>query len=300
MRFELPLRLTFSAAVCIALLGTVPQAVASVPTTTTLAVMAGGGAVTTVTSLTVVTLTATVLAGTTPITVGQVNFCDASATYCTDIHLLATAQLTKAGTATFKFRPGVGSHSYKAVFLGTPNGATAYAGSTSGAAALTVTGPSPSFTTIVASPGESGNSYTLTATVGGSGSAAPAGTVSFLNSGNGNSVLGTAALGAGTAGPSFLNVTNQELELQTTLSSPFSIAVGDFNGDGILDLAVVNSCENAPLQLLWKQWFGKRDYGKWRTQAGIQILNMHLKVGPALACLSEGRESEAGAPAKPE
>ena len=39
--------------------------------------------------------------------------------YCEDIHLLGTAQLTSAGTAVLKFIPGMGSHSYKAVFVGT-------------------------------------------------------------------------------------------------------------------------------------------------------------------------------------
>src|SRR5579863_1981306 len=79
------------------LLGGIP-AVASSPstTTTTLAVTSGGSAVTTVTSGSVVTLTATVMTGSTAVTVGQVNFCDAAAAYCTDIHLLGTAQLTKA------------------------------------------------------------------------------------------------------------------------------------------------------------------------------------------------------------
>lgn len=238
MQLQLPLHLTFPAALCVALLGSATRAdAAPVPTTTTLAVTSGGSAVTTVTSGGTVTLTATVVAGATPITVGQVNFCNAAATNCIGLNLLATAQLTSAGTATFKLRPGVGSHSYNAVFVGTPNGAIAYASSTSSAAALSVTGTWPSITTIAANP--NGNSYKVTATAGGNASAAPAGTVSFLNSNNGNSVLGTAPLGAGAAGPSFLNVTNAELYEETILT-PYSIAVGDFNGDGIPDLAVVN------------------------------------------------------------
>ncbi|MFZ0305122.1 MAG: FG-GAP-like repeat-containing protein [Terracidiphilus sp.] len=203
------------------------------PTATTLAITSGGSAVTTVTSGSVVTLTATVLAGTTPVTVGQVNFCDASAAHCTDIHIVGTAQLTSAGTATFKFRPGVGSHSYNAVFLGTPNGATAYAGSTSSAAALSVTGLSPSITTLAVSPGTSSNTYDFRATVGGNGSTAPTGTVSFLNTSNSNAVLGTGTLGAGTAGVSLLNASNS-----AGLSGAF--AVGDFNEDGIPDLAAID------------------------------------------------------------
>ena len=84
---------------------------AQTASTTTLTVESGGSAVTTVASGSVVTLTATVQAGTRAVTTGQVSFCDATATYCTDIHWLGTAQLTSAGTAVLKFRPGIGSHS---------------------------------------------------------------------------------------------------------------------------------------------------------------------------------------------
>jgi hypothetical protein len=157
-----------------------------------------------------------------------VNFCDATAKSCTDIHLLGMAQITKSGTAAIKFGPGIGSHSYKAVFLGTPNGTLNATASTSGTAALTVTGIYPTETTIAQS-GSVGN-YTLTATVSGAGSTVPTGTVSFLDASNGDAVLGTAALTAGTAGLSFLNVSE-------TLGGP--VAVGDFNGDGIPDIFLV-------------------------------------------------------------
>jgi hypothetical protein len=225
-------------------------AVAQTATTTTLAVTSGTSVVTTVVSGTVVTLTATVNAGTTPVTAGQVNFCDATAKSCTDIHLLGTAQLTKAGTAILRFRPGVGSHSFKAAFLGTPNGSLSTAASTSGAAALTVTGLYPTVTTIKQS-GNAGD-YTLTATVGGTGSAAPTGTVSFLNASDGSAVLGTAALTNGTAGLSFLYSPGFSLALTSTyvVASGFSassIVVGDFNGDGIADIAAVDSAGCATL-----------------------------------------------------
>jgi Bacterial Ig-like domain (group 3) len=88
-------------------------------TTTSLAITSGGVAVTSAKAGRPVTLTATVKAGTAAVKQGQVNFCDATATHCTDIHILATAQLTSSGTATYTFRPGIGSHSYKAVFVGT-------------------------------------------------------------------------------------------------------------------------------------------------------------------------------------
>jgi hypothetical protein len=203
----------------------------------------GGSTVTTVASGSVVTLTATVIAGSTPVTVGQVNFCDAAVTYCTDIHLLATAQLTSAGTAVYKFRPGVGSHSYKAVFVGTPHGATNYGGSASSVAALTVSGIPPSITTI-AQGGSAGN-YTLTATVGGNGSSAPTGTVSFLNTSDGNAVLGTAALGEGTTGLELLNMTHPAFNVGS--NGQDSVVTGDFNGDGIPDLATIAGIGQYPL-----------------------------------------------------
>ena len=164
----------FQALFGILLLAGLPAAAAGTATTTTLAVTSGGSGVTTVASGSVVTLTATVMAGTTPVNPGPVKFCDATAAYCDDIHILGTAQLTKAGTATFKFRPGVGSHSYKAVFVATKTDA----GSASGTATLTVTltGLYPTATAIAQS-GSPGN-YTLTATVGGVGPLAPTGTVS--------------------------------------------------------------------------------------------------------------------------
>lgn len=209
--------------------GTLRAWAAPATTTSTLTVTSGGSAVTSVASGSVVTLTATVVAGSTPLTVGQVNFCVATAASCTDINLLGTAQLTTAGTATFKFTPGVGSHSFKAVFLGT----TSYAASTSGTAALAVSGLYLSETTLAQS-GSAGN-YTLTATVGGVGPAAPSGMVSFLDSSNNNAVLGTATLVAGTAGLSFISSSDP-----APGTSSYSIAEGDFNGDGITDLAVAN------------------------------------------------------------
>src|SRR5271167_1443496 len=88
-------------------------------TTTTLTVASSGSGVTTIAAGTVVTLTATVVSGSTPVNPGQVKFCDAAVAHCEDSALLAAPQLTAAGIATFKFRPGVGSHSYQAIFVGT-------------------------------------------------------------------------------------------------------------------------------------------------------------------------------------
>jgi hypothetical protein len=206
-------------------------------TATALAVTSGSGTVTTVTLGTVVTLTATVTAGATPVTVGQVNFCDALASYCTDIRLLGTEQLTSAGTAVYKFRPGVGSHSYKAVFLGTPHGATDYMGSASSAAALTVTeGLRLTATTLAKDYSENNANapYPLAVTVGGTGSTAPSGTVSFVNL-SGAKVEGTATLGAGQSQLSLLNTLTPTQPAE--LGYAKLIVTGDFNGDGIPDVA---------------------------------------------------------------
>jgi hypothetical protein len=206
--------------------GTVQAGAATAATTTTLSLISSGNPATTVTSGSVVTLTATVTAGGNPVAPGQINFCDTTAKYCTDIHLLGTAQLTSAGTATLKLRPGVGSHSYKAVFVGT----TAKASSASTASALTVTGLETTISTIAMSgnPGD----YSLTATVSGNGSASPTGTVSFLDTSNANQSLATAPLTPVTAGLSLLSPFPA-----TYAGGPGNFVVGDFNGDGIPDLA---------------------------------------------------------------
>ena len=76
---RLCLSLCVSAVSVMALCGGAVRAwAAPAATTTTLAVTSGGGAVTTVASGSVVTLTATVMAGTAPVTIGQVKFCDSS------------------------------------------------------------------------------------------------------------------------------------------------------------------------------------------------------------------------------
>jgi hypothetical protein len=182
----------------------------------------------------VVTLTAIVDAGATALTLGQVNFCDAASASCTDIHLLGTAQLTSAGTAILRFRPGPGSHSYKAVFLGTLAGAA----SASAAVGLTV-GARPAallttFTVAAVTGPDATNTYALTARVGTKGAVPPSGTVSFLDTNNGDSQLGTAALGQ-VGGAGFLNVPIPEAPGGGADALPI-VAIADFNGDGIPDI----------------------------------------------------------------
>jgi hypothetical protein len=218
----------FLAAMMAALVAPPAQAAA---TTTTLALSSSS-----VISGTVVTFTAAVSNGS-PVTLGTVTFCNAAATYCDNSAVMGTAQLTSAGTAVIKLVPGVGSHSYKAVFSAT----TANAASASSAQALTVTGPAQyPTTTTFSSSGSSGN-YTFTGAVFGLGNlnAAPAGTVSFLDTSHGNSVVASATLGAGTLAQTFAPQV-----AYAAGTNVYWVAVGDFNGDGILDLAVANSNDN--------------------------------------------------------
>lgn len=81
--------------------------------------------------------------------------------------------------------------------------------------------------------------------MGGHGSVAPAGTVSFLDASDGNAVLGAAALGAGVTGLNFVNSSNP-----VSGQYPSAIAIGDFNLDGMPDLAVANEYSDALTILL--------------------------------------------------
>lgn len=204
-------------------------------TTTSLTVTSNGTVVSTVGSGSVVTLTASVSSGTTALTRGQINFCEASAEYCMDVHLLGTAQLTSKGVAVLRFRPGIGSGSYKAVFLGT----TSYATSSSAASSLSVTGTHASTATIA--PSGNPGSYTLTATVAGivnnPSVPAPTGLVSFVDITTNNAILGTAALGPSSiVGLAFPNFSTPSMTQEGN-----AIAAADFNGDGIQDLAISDS-----------------------------------------------------------
>jgi hypothetical protein len=201
------------------------------PTTTTLKVNLAGSPVTTVAAGSVVTLMAAVTLAGNPVTPGQVNFCDAAAHDCLGIHLLGSAQLVTGGTASMSYVPGIGSHSYQAVFLADAGGA----GSKSSAQPLTVTGSYPTTTTIAAS-GTVGN-FTLTAAVlGESNLPVPiGGTMSFLDTTDSSGLLGTAAL---TPGAASLALTSSPT--QATGSIPVNVVTADFNGDGYADVAVLN------------------------------------------------------------
>ena len=133
-----------------------------------------------------------------------------------------------------RFIPSIGSHSYTAVFLGTVSTQS----SSSSISALSVTGKFQTSTDIAQS-GVQGN-YTLTAAVAGylnpGAAPTPTGTVSFLDTSNNNSRCWyTAAIMRGTPSLNWFNS-----QSPAAGNGPNSVAVSDFNGDGIPDSAVAN------------------------------------------------------------
>jgi hypothetical protein len=202
------------------------------PSTTVLAITSNGTPTTSIAQGAIVTLTATASQAGSPVVLGQVLFCDATAPFCTDIHVVGTSQLTTSGTAVFHFTPAIGTHSYKAIFFGT-NGFTA---SSSTTAALTVTGMYPTSTTITSS-GTSG-AYTLNAAVQSSSPRSPTAAVSFVDVTNGGAPLATSSLGPVTTGSiNFSNASSPDVSAVTT-------ATGDFNNDGIVDLVTSDALGN--------------------------------------------------------
>lgn len=215
------------------------QSASAATTSTTLSIRSDGETVSTVQAGRTVTLTAAVKASGAAVKAGTVNFCNLDQKNCTGNRLLGTAQLTKSGQATLTLIPGIGSHSYTAVFLG--NGADA--SSTSSSKALKVAGNYATTTTV--SPGGGPGNYTLTASVTGlvnsSGTPAPTGTAAFFNATRSNSALGTAPLHSSASTLTFLNPGSAP-----TGPNPKVFAVADFNGDGIPDVAVSTDVTTTP------------------------------------------------------
>jgi hypothetical protein len=201
---------------------------ATTTTSTTLALSSA-----TVTAGTATTMTATVSGACSLVTSGSVIFCDASAAQCSDAAILGTVQLKSDGTAVLKRTFGVGAYSIKAVFAGRND----LVGSSSSAQALTVSGNAtyPS-ATIIGSAGSNGV-YNLTGTVSGFGVNPLSGTVSFLDTSNSNAVLGSAAISPASIAFNLVAASGSPL---TGTDGPEDVVTADFNGDGILDLAVVN------------------------------------------------------------
>ena len=203
---------------------------AAASTSTTLTITSQGTPVTSAPQGAAITLTAHVTSGGSAVSRGTVEFCDANATYCEDTHVIGTAQLTTAGTASMNLIPGAGAHSYRAVMVGN----LSYLTSSSPSSPLTV-GPAATNTSIANPTG----SYAIFATVSSvtANPITPTGTVSFVDTSNNNSVLGTASLAGGGPYPTFSTLSSTTFSF--TQYNDFSlVATGDFNGDGNTDIAV--------------------------------------------------------------
>src|SRR5277367_4950822 len=141
--------------------------------------------------------------------------------------------MTSDGTATVKLTLGVGSYSIKAEFLGFGLSPASF----SAVQAVTVTSAA-NYVSLsgIAVSGSAGN-YALTGTVTAFGRVPPTGTVSFIDTSDSNAVVGTAALNAGTLATVFNPAPESPLEIGDGVGF---VATGDFNNDGIPDVAWIN------------------------------------------------------------
>lgn len=222
---------------------------------------------------TVVTLTANVASGNNAVTRGEVRFFDGKTVLGT-VQIVNVAAAAGYGTASLKLRLGEGAHAVTAKFLGS----SAYGASVSGGQTITVTSLYPTTTTLIGSG--SPQTFTATVTGSGTLFLPLQGTVAFENTNNGNQVLERVDLGTSTAAlsigsPTTLPVSNPigisavadfngdgipDIAISTgstvnvllgtgngTFVSKSTISVtadaitaGDFNQDGIQDLAVAD------------------------------------------------------------
>jgi Bacterial Ig-like domain (group 3)/FG-GAP-like repeat len=188
-------------------------------------------------------LTATVTSSS-PVTAGLVLFCEATAIFCENNSALGVAQLTFPGaTASVKLGSGpIGNHSYKAVFKAN----SSYSSSLSNTVTYGVTGTHTSNVSLT-STGIIGN-YTLQGTVHGLGllTTGPTGKISFLDTSNGNNVLGTENLVVSTLSTTF--VQNQPFAIGGPAATNRSVAIASayLDGDNNLDVVTGDSVRTVP------------------------------------------------------
>ncbi len=179
------------------------------------------------------TLTAKVTSGKSAMTPGTLDFCNAESNACTGSGLFATAELNGQGEAVATLRLPAGSYPIRARFVGT----TPYAASESAPQSLTVEGNS-NYTTkaMLTSATGSRGAYALGATLTSHAPIAPTGSLVFTDTTH-KAKLGSAALPESSLGG------YQPFGLITTgsKSGPNDLVFGDFNGDGIPDLAAPDS-----------------------------------------------------------
>ncbi len=201
------------------------------PTITSLTLSASS-----VTTTTRVILTAHVTANGAPIHPGTVTFCNANGPHCEDTALLGTAQLTTTGTAKLYLRLPPGTHNIKAFFNGTSQSAIPRERSSSAAVSITVQGIGNTITA-PSTDVKSGSLFQLSSTVAALGLAPLTGTVSFHDTVDGGTPM---ALGS-----TSITATAPQLKYGLPIPSNTPVALGtivtgDFNNDGIPDIAGIN------------------------------------------------------------
>jgi FG-GAP-like repeat/Bacterial Ig-like domain (group 3) len=188
---------------------------------------------------TTVTLTADVTSSGVPVSPGLVLFCKADAPRCVDAAVFGQVQLTNHGVASIPLRLGIGTYNIKAVFQGvartSPHSAVLRQPSSSTAQKLTVESPSKvASTTSLSVTGGSG-SYQFTSTIITPARPISGGTLSLLDLAHSGASLGSLPLSVGTRS---VNLFNSYAVPNPYVFNIMQIASGDFNRDGIPDLAV--------------------------------------------------------------
>lgn len=169
----------------------------------------------------------------TPVQNGTVLFCSALGPHCTGVHRIGEAQLDPNGKAKLEVTLNArGEDWFEAVFVGTEANPANTSKPKSASIALD---PLPTTTTLTTT--STGNPYTFTATVNVAKGPAPDGEVEFYLDGV---TKGRVPVGSGTE-TFTLSATSSD---QGGNSAGASIGVGDFDQNGILDLAVANPVGN--------------------------------------------------------
>jgi len=188
---------------------------------------------------TTVTFTADVTSSGAPVSPGLVLFCNADAPKCVDAAVLGQAQLTSHGVASIPLRLGIGTYSIKAVFQGvarTSSHSTALRQpSTSAAQKLTVESPSKVASATSLSVAGASGSYQFTSAVLTPARPIAGGTLSLLDLAHSGASLGSLPLSAGSRS---VNLLHSSPVPNPDVFNIMQMASGDFNRDGILDLAV--------------------------------------------------------------
>jgi len=222
------------ASLCTALIIVMSYAVAGAQTTTTLTAAPSSAP-----NGSVFTMTAKVKAGGTALGVGTVSFRD---TYNGITQVLGTVQVQSGNNFTTNRNAvlkielgGIGTHSIVATFNATKTNAT----SSSAAQSISLTGKYPTVASLVQTGGTTGN-YSLTTTIVGVGSLnlLPTGTISLRDTSNSNYPLGSGTLINPLLGEQTVTASGSPIAVG---NNPQDLVAGDFNNNGTIDLAVLNT-----------------------------------------------------------